>query len=107
MLWQASKPTDETETDQPHRPHGLLSLAATAIATSIDATAVGVSLAFLDINIVTACLVIGGITTVVATTGVLIGRHVGSFLGRYAEVVGGLTLIGIGSLILYTHLTAG
>ena len=59
-----------------------------------------------DINIVTACLVIGGVTTVVATIGVLIGKHVGAYLGRYAEVAGGLTLIGIGSLILYTHLTA-
>jgi putative Mn2+ efflux pump MntP len=106
MLWQASRPAEETEADQPNKPHGLLSLAATAIATSIDATAVGVSLAFLDINIVTACLVIGGVTTVVATIGVLIGKHVGAFLGRYAEVLGGLTLIGIGSLILYTHLTA-
>ena len=54
MLRQASRPAKETEADQPNKPHGLLSLAATAIATSIDATAVGVSLAFLDINIVTA-----------------------------------------------------
>ena len=107
MLWQASKPADHSDDAAPSGSrHGLLGLAATAIATSIDATAVGVSLAFLDINIVTACLVIGGITTVVATLGVLIGKHVGSFLGRYAEVVGGLTLIAIGSVILYTHLTA-
>jgi len=106
MLWQAVRADDATEVDQPARPHGLLSLAATAIATSIDATAVGVSLALLDINIVTACLVIGGVTTIVATAGVLIGKHVGSLLGRYAEVVGGLTLIAIGSMILYTHLTA-
>lgn len=107
MLWQASKPAEQSDgADLPDTRHGLLGLAATAIATSIDATAVGVSLAFLDINIVTACLVIGGITTVVATLGVLIGKHVGSFLGRYAEVVGGLILIAIGSVILYTHLTA-
>lgn len=107
MLWQASKPAPHSDdADRSDTRHGLLGLAATAIATSIDATAVGVSLAFLDINIVTACLVIGGITTVVATTGVLIGKHVGSFLGRYAEVLGGLTLIAIGSVILYTHLTA-
>lgn len=107
MLWQASKPAAlANDADLSDTRHGLLGLAATALATSIDATAVGVSLAFLDINIVTACLVIGGITTVVATVGVLIGKHVGRFLGRYAEVVGGLTLIAIGSVILYTHLTA-
>ena len=107
MLWQASKAAEEADgEDRPNRPHGLLSLAATAIATSIDAAAVGVSLAFLNINIVTACLVIGGITTVVATIGVLIGKHVGAYLGRYAEVAGGITLIVIGSFILYTHLTA-
>lgn len=89
-----------------HARGGVLGLVATALATSIDATAVGVSLGVMQVNIVAACLVIGGITTVVATFGVIIGRHASEWIGRYAEIVGGIALIGIGCSILYTHLTA-
>ena len=107
MLWQAVRGSpDEAEAAPIARSVGLGRLVVTALATSIDATAVGVSLALLHIDIVTACLVIGAITTVVATIGVLIGKHVGIWLGRYAEVLGGVTLIAIGSGILYQHLTA-
>lgn len=87
------------------RAHNLARLAATALATSIDACAVGVSLAILHVNIITACLVIGAVTTVVATVGVLLGKHVGAILGRYAELLGGLALIGIGGAILFQHLS--
>lgn len=58
------------------------------------------------VNILAACLVIGGITTVVATLGVIIGRHASVWIGRYAEILGGVALIGIGCFILYTHLSA-
>ena len=104
MLWQATRPAAPgVEVVSCRR--GFLALATTALATSIDAMAVGVSLALLDVDIATACVVIGLVTTVVATCGVLLGRHAGPYLGRYAEVLGGLALIGIGSLILYQHLT--
>lgn len=83
-----------------------LRLAATAIATSIDAAAVGVSLALMDINIWVACLVIGGTTTLMATIGVLLGKHIGPYLGRYAGILGGLVLIAIGGSILAQHLSA-
>ena len=85
---------------------GVWRLVVTALATSIDATAVGVSLAVMQVNILTACLIIGGITTVVATIGVMLGKHAGRYIGRYAEMLGGLTLILIGGTILYQHLTA-
>ncbi len=83
-----------------------LRLIATALATSIDATAVGVSLAVMQVNILIACLIIGSITTVVATIGVMLGRHAGVYIGRYAEMLGGVALIGIGGSILFQHLTA-
>ena len=106
MIWVASRPPVETKVEVP-AGNGVGRIMLTAIATSIDATAVGVSLAFMEINIIAACLIIGGVTTVVATIGVLIGRHVGAYLGRYAEMLGGVTLIVIGSSILYQHLSAG
>ncbi|MGI4876046.1 MAG: manganese efflux pump MntP [Janthinobacterium lividum] len=104
MLWQAARARPVAAVAA-NRPHGLARIALTALATSIDAMAVGVSLAVLDVHIVTACLVIGGVTTVVATAGVLLGKHAGPYLGRYAELLGGVALIGTGSLILYQHLT--
>ncbi|GAA0296037.1 manganese efflux pump MntP family protein [Sphingomonas oligophenolica] len=105
MLWQAYRAGPAPE-DAPAKKQGIGRLVVTALATSIDATAVGVTLAFLHVNILVACLVIGGITTVVATAGVTVGKHAGAYLGRYAEVLGGLTLITIGSVILFEHLTA-
>nr|WP_274616114.1 manganese efflux pump [Sphingomonas sp. ACRSK] len=77
----------------------------TAIATSIDAAAVGVSLALMDVNLWIACAVIGGITTVVATSGMILGRHVGPYLGRYAGILGGFVLVAIGGSILFQHLS--
>ncbi|WP_298671454.1 manganese efflux pump MntP family protein [uncultured Sphingomonas sp.] len=104
MIRMALKNDDEGKEAKDQR--GIVQLIATALATSIDATAVGVSVAVMQVNILTACLVIGGITTVVATVGVMIGRHAGNYLGRYAEMAGGLALIVIGSSILYQHLSA-
>jgi putative Mn2+ efflux pump MntP len=87
------------------RPNGsLFVLLATAIGTSIDAMAVGVSLAFLSVNIIVIALAIGAATTIMSTTGILAGRFLGARFGRYAEIVGGLALIGLGASILYEHL---
>jgi len=83
---------------------GTIRLMLTAVATSIDAMAVGISLAVLDIGIVSACIVIGLVTTVIATIGVIVGRRAGEKLGPGAEVLGGLALITIGVVILAQHL---
>lgn len=107
MIHVAIKVVDVDATVAPRADaNSLLRLIATALATSIDATAVGVSLAVMQVNILTACLVIGGITTVVATLGVMLGKHAGSYIGRYAEMLGGVALILIGGSILFQHLTA-
>ncbi len=84
---------------------GFWRLAATAVATSIDAAAVGISLALMDVNLWVACLIIGGITTLVATSGVMLGGRVGPYLGRYAGILGGFALVAIGGSILFQHLS--
>ena len=90
--------------EQKRNRHSSKILIATAIATSIDALAIGVTLAFIDIDIVIAALAIGLSTFVMVTLGVMISRMVGPHLGRYAEGAGGLLLIGIGTFILLEHL---
>ncbi|HYD31165.1 MAG TPA: manganese efflux pump MntP family protein, partial [Azospirillaceae bacterium] len=73
---------------------GFIALVTTGFATSIDASAVGVGLAVVDVDIVTTSLLIGAVTFAVAFSGVLLGRVAGSYLGRWAELVGGIVLIG-------------
>lgn len=91
--------------DKPER-HSFWLLAATGFATSIDAMAVGVGLAFLDVNIVPIAAAIGAATFLMVTAGIVLGRLVGALAGRRAELIGGLLLIGIGSAILIEHLNA-
>lgn len=75
-----------------------------AVATSIDALAVGLSFAFLRINIASASLTIGLTAFVVTIIGFYVGRRLGALVGRRAEIAGGLILIGIGLRILLAHL---
>ncbi len=105
MLPGALKAADGEEEAKPAR-HGFWLLVATGFATSIDAMAVGVGLAFLDVSITTVALAIGFATFAMVTLGVMVGRLLGSIAGRWAEAVGGVLLIGIGSVILYEHLSA-
>lgn len=77
--------------------------AVAAIATSIDALAAGVGLAFLDVSIIVAALTIGLCTLVMVTLGILLGARFGSLLGKRAEVLGGLVMIAIGVGIVVQH----
>ena len=83
---------------------GLHELLVLAVATSIDALAVGISLALLEVNIWLTATVIGVITFVLSTAAVFIGHRVGVRYQRPAEIIGGVILIGIG--ILVEHLSA-
>lgn len=74
-----------------------------AVATSIDALAVGISLAFLNTNIVVAALVIGVVTFAIATFGGIMGFKLGSAVGKKANICGGTVLIFIGAKILLEH----
>ena len=75
-----------------------------AIATSIDALAVGVTFAFLKVNIVLAILIIGIIAFILSMLGVKIGNKFGDKLQNKAELTGGIILIVIGLKILLEHL---
>lgn len=75
-----------------------------AVATSIDALAVGITFAFLKIAIITPALIIGIITFGISLGGVFIGNRLGDRLGYKMEIFGGLILIGIGIKILIQHL---
>ncbi|MGL4337340.1 MAG: manganese efflux pump MntP family protein [Turicibacter sp.] len=102
MLLEAFKGDEENvvETD----PVNHRSLFILAIATSIDALAVGISFAFLDVNILMAVCVIAGITFAISYGGVLLGKTVGPYLKNYAEIVGGIILILIGISIFIEHM---
>ena len=77
-----------------------------AVATSIDALAVGVTFAFLDIHIVPAVLFIGTTTFILSACGVRAGNVFGNRFGSKAELAGGLILIVTGTKILIEHLIA-
>lgn len=83
-----------------------LTLVGLAIATSIDALAVGVSLAMLQVSIWYPSAVIGCITCTLTALGMLMGTRLGKRFGKRIEVLGGLVLIGIGLKILLQHLLA-
>lgn len=93
----------EEEEEKP-RSHSLGLLILTAIGTSIDAMAVGVTLAFLPVNIWVTAAAIGTATFLMVTLGIMTGHYIGSRIGKYAEILGGIGLITIGTLILCDHM---
>lgn len=101
MMLEGIRGGDEEE--EPLRRHGFWLLVTTAIATSLDAMAVGVGLAFLQVNIIATALAIGCATLIMSTLGMMVGRFIGPVLGKRAEILGGVVLIGIGVQILWTH----
>lgn len=74
-----------------------------AVATSIDALAVGISFAFLNVSIIPAASIICIITFLVCVVGVFVGNKVGDIFNGYAELVGGVILILIGFNIFNEH----
>jgi len=100
MIWESMHRDDERQ--KPMR-HSLGVLISTAIGTSIDAMAVGVTLALIRANIIIAALAIGAMTFALATLGIMVGRLIGTTFGRIAEAGGGMVLILIGAKILVDH----
>lgn len=78
-------------------------LTTLAIATSIDALAIGVSFAFLNVNIISSSILIAITTFVVCFIGVSAGKKIGCLFKNYAELIGGLLLIFIGISIFNEH----
>ena len=95
---------DEEKTDDSVSIKSMLPL---AIATSIDALAVGVTFAFLRVNIVYAVSFIGVITFLLSTVGVKVGNVFGARYKSKAEIAGGVILILMGLKILIEHLMGG
>ncbi len=77
---------------------------ALAVATSIDALAVGITFAFLKVNIVWAVSFIGAVTFLISVVGVKVGNRFGAKYKNRAEIAGGVILILIGTKILLEHL---
>ena len=94
---------NDVDEDEPVHRHGFWLLVTTAIATSLDAMAVGVGLAFLQVNIIATALAIGCATLIMSTLGMMIGRFIGPLLGKRAEILGGVVLMGIGAQIMWSH----
>jgi putative Mn2+ efflux pump MntP len=103
MVWIGLR-SDEDDVSERPQSHAFWILALTGLATSIDALAVGVGLAFLDVQIGWVAAAIGSATFLMVTIGVMLGRVLGAVAGKRAEIVGGLLLIGIGTAIVIEHL---
>jgi putative Mn2+ efflux pump MntP len=78
-----------------------------ALGTSIDAFAVGISLALLRLQIWSAGVIIGAVTFLASMTAIRIGKSAGNRLGSRVEIIGGIILAAIGVRILAEHLIAG
>ena len=92
---------DDDSGVDPSRGASLLML---SVATSIDALAVGLGLAFLDVEIWYPCVVIGIVTAALSLCGLRLGSRLGDRFGKRIEIVGGVILLGIGAKILCDHL---
>jgi putative Mn2+ efflux pump MntP len=118
MLWEARSTQDDSadmasntsanaaasipETD----PFGIKLMLVLAIATSIDALAVGITLPMLNAPFALSLVTIGVTTALLSVLGLFVGRRFGALLGKRLDVAGGLLLIGLGTKILIEHLSA-
>jgi putative Mn2+ efflux pump MntP len=103
MIWESFHESEEGEKLDLTSGWALVLI---AFVTSIDALAAGLALAFQTADIAPAVAAIGGVTFGVVLLGFVLGRRVGDMLGRWAGVLGGLILIGIGTRVLIEHLTS-
>jgi len=75
-----------------------------SFATSIDAFAVGLSIAFLNVPVLFSVMMIGIVTLILSAIGLFAGIHLGETFGKRMEILGGLILLGIGIRIVLTHI---
>ena len=102
MIWQSfSKKKNHSDNTDISKGFLLLIL---SIATSIDALAVGLTFAFIEISIIPASLIIGIVAFIFTALGFSLGNNIGHLIGKRAEAIGGIILIGIGFRILLSHI---
>ena len=104
MLWDAFHDQDEDAQTSDCERLDLKELFMLAIATSIDALAVGITFAFLEVSIVFAAVVIALVTFVLSWVGVAVGNRFGVRYQKPSTIVGGVVLILIGLKTLLEHL---
>ena len=100
MLWEGLHDGEDEE------PPDVLNLPAVtwlAVATSIDALAVGISFAFLNVPVLSPAIIIGIVAAAISCAGVYLGGKLSHVLGKRADIAGGLILILIGVRILLEH----
>ena len=79
-------------------------LVTLSFATSIDALATGIGFGFIRVNILEAALIITGVTFIISLIGARLGARSSFIPAKWAELIGGIVLIGIGTKILLDHL---
>ncbi len=101
MIIESLKADEDKNID----PLDLKVIISMALATSIDAFAVGISFAIIQVNMILAVLIIGSVTFIASMLGILFGKKTGSHFGQKMEILGGLILIAIGIKIVIEHYT--
>ncbi len=102
MIWQSFYKKGDTDRNIDISKGFLLLILS--VATSIDALAIGLTFAFVNISIIPASSIIGAVAFISTALGFSLGRKIGHLIGKRAEVVGGIILIGIGFKILLSHI---
>jgi putative Mn2+ efflux pump MntP len=103
MLVEAREEKEAENKTDPTRGMMLITL---SLATSLDALAVGLSLAFLDVSIYVPSVIIGAVAASLTAIGMAFGSRIGTRWGRWAEALGGVVLILIGVRIVISHLVS-
>lgn len=103
MIYESVREEGEEKKFNPLDSYTLLTL---SVATSLDALAVGIGFSVLKVSIFAVVTSIGLITFLLSFFGVFIGHKFGDLFQNKVEMFGGLVLIGIGTKILFEHLTA-
>lgn len=101
MVWAGFHPEEAENKSDPSRGWTMILL---SIAVSIDALAIGLSLALIGVAVWYPAIVIGVVTGILSLVGLRIGNRLGEKFGHAMEIIGGLVLIGIGIRIVAAHL---
>jgi putative Mn2+ efflux pump MntP len=103
MIWGAFRREEQAIASDQTRGWSLVLL---SIATSLDALAVGLSLAIIHVAILGPAIMVGLVASVLSILGMAIGEKIGALWGKRVEVLGGCVLIAIGFRILWQHIAA-
>lgn len=104
MIWDTLYESGDEAVEDPTNTRTLLIM---AVATSIDALAVGIGFALTNVNIIAAATCIGVVTFALCTLGVMLGKKLGDAFKKYAQLAGGVVLCLIGLKIFVEHMMNG